>query len=138
MKNTIFLFALIALSFSVYAQSPSSPAKEVVIKGVQKHSESEAQNNPSTNETTYKFVCTPPVNDEVCVKINRPDLPVGGTVQVLELPQGMIQVGEFITITIPSENQPAPYSGYFQSYTYSVSPNNYMDRVHTFVLVNPN
>lgn len=137
MKNTIFLFALIALSFSVYAQSPTAPVKEIEIKGVQKHSESESQNDPSSNSTTYKFVCTPNP-DVVCVKINRPDLPVGGTVGLNEVPQGMIQVGEFITITIPSENPPAPYSGYFQSYTYSVSPNNLMDRVHTFVLINPN
>lgn len=137
MKNTIFLFALIALSFSVYAQSPTAPTKEVDIIGVLDESQTETTNHPDNNSQTHIFVCRPHLT-VVCFTIVKPNLPVGGAIASNELPQGAIQVGELITITIPSENQPAPYSGYFQNYTYSVSPNNYMDRVHTFVLVNPN
>lgn len=137
MKNIILLVAFITLSICVFAQSPIASTKEIDIIGVLDESQTETTNHPDNNSQTHIFVCRPHLT-VVCFTIVKPNLPIGGAIASNELPQGAIQVGEFITITIPSGNQPAPYSGYFQNYTYSVSPNNYMDRVHTFVLVNSN
>lgn len=130
MKKVLITIAFLVIGFTIYAQSPTSPVKEIEIAGRLKPSKTESHDDPSNNSTTHKFTCEV-VPNEICLRINKPNLPIGGTGTYNELPNGVIEVGTYISITAPLLNPLNPYTGYFIDYTYSVGETDLMDRVHT-------
>lgn len=132
-EKNLFLLLSLAVVTLCYATNPTNPpTKEVIIKGTLKPADTDSHKDPSNNSVTHKFTCTP--STATCLTINKPALPVGGTIEVNEVPAGTIDQGTFISIDAPLLNLAAPYTGYFVSYTYSVSPVNLFDRVHTIVV----
>lgn len=135
MKKIIYLIAFAILGIESFAQGPTAPVKEIEIPGTIKFSETSSSNDPSTGTTTHKFTCLK--STDICLKINKPGLATGETIEAEQVPNGAIDVGTLITIEIPAVPSNPLYYGYFSSYSYSLDPLNSLEAEHTFVLVNP-